>query len=208
LGIVLLVSAASLFGLVGNLQFIQKVVIVQQYKGAVSLWIPLALLAAARTWPAFPLQARQRSVHAFLVAAAAAVPAFLLRATVAAGVANLVSLAWAILLTIVLLHLWPEVQTRLSAAAVAVAIALGFAVSLSQRVLVDTVTPLLTMLGGLSGIYRLVEWGQLVYTWSGAATWSLADQILYYAVAPALNMLAAVGFVQVRQRMPTPQVGS
>jgi hypothetical protein len=198
LGLVLLISAASLFAIAGNLQYFQEVVVLQQYRGAVSLWIPMGLLVLVRAWPGGDPAVGPLAVRAFLVGALLAVAVFLTLASGAPGMAAAGAVAAVVVLAVYLVRRWPHAPSLLSGAAIGVAVALGFAVSLSQRVLVDLLPPLLGMPAVLFGIPALRSAAVAIRQWSDAALWQPSDRFLYYAAAPVLALGAAALAVRIR----------
>ncbi|MGQ0548222.1 MAG: hypothetical protein ACT4PY_00925 [Armatimonadota bacterium] len=201
LGVLLLVGASTLFGLAANLPEFQKSVILSEYLGAVSLWIPIGLLTLVRGWPAFPANARGRLITAFLIGVGLAVPGFLLRAGTAPGVATAVNVFAIVVVSMLLVCIWPQVRSPLPAAAVGLAAALGFAVSIHRRVLISLLSMMLTMIAGFTRDAPLYQAARrmLVQAFPGTSDelvllvpWHQADQLIYYGVAPALALGAAV----------------
>jgi hypothetical protein len=191
LGLVLLISAASLFAIAGNLQYFQEVVVLQQYRGAVSLWVPMGLLVLARGWPGLDPAVGGLAVSAFLSGALLAAFAFLILAAGAPGPAAAGAVAAVVVLAVFLVRRSPHATSPLSGAAVGLAVALGFAVSLSQRVVVDLLPPLLGIPAVLFGIPELRSGAVAIREWSDAALWRPSDRFLYYAAAPVLAAAAA-----------------
>lgn len=190
-GVVLLIGAASLFGLAAHLTYFQQVVILRQYRGAISLWIPMVLLLVLRSVPGFSPAESTRLIHAFVLGALVAVPAFLLRASGLWG-ADVVGLAAVVALALYLVRRWSEITAWLPSAAVGAAIAAGFAVSLSQRLLVYLLAELLSMSGAMSTVPVLTEAGKAVFDTIGTAVWRPVDGLVYYLIGPALAGAMAV----------------
>ena len=190
LGAVLLIDAASLFGLTSHLVVFQEEIVLNEYDGVVALCIPIALLSAARTWRLLPPEAIRRCQHAFGAGALVAVPAFLLRAAAPlAAVDVFIVVAVASLAAAFALHV-PRPSGARTAAALGCAVALGFAVSLSQRVLVDPLVDVLNMLGALFGIQVSRVAALQIRGWSQGAADLPPPALLYYAVAAAAIVAA------------------
>jgi len=204
LGAVLLIEAASVFGLASHLVVFQQEIVLNEYDGVVALCVPIALLAAVRSWRLLSPAAVRRCQHAFGIGALLAVPAFVLRAalpfpaTDAAIVAAVAALAMALVLRA------PDLGGHLAVAALGCATALGFAVSLAQRVIVDAVVDLLNMLGALSGVHASRDAAVQIRDWSQRAAEQPPGHVLYYlAVAAAVAAALALGAARPR-RDPVP----
>jgi len=203
LGMVLIICGASLFGLAANLKYFQESLVLNEYHGALSLGLPLGLLAAAATWPVLPPGVIRRCVAGFLLASVLAIPAFLLRAATGPWswpplIAGLVAF------TLFVGRLWPEIERPLAGAALGCATGLGFAVSISQRVFIDALWQLMTMIAAFSGIPGSREPAKVVQRWSVETVWSTPDQVAFLVAAPLLTMLAGALFATVK-RNPRPQ---
>ncbi|MHB8733494.1 MAG: hypothetical protein ACYDAB_17165, partial [bacterium] len=133
---VVLISAAALFGTSAHLADFQRYIVLNEYEGAVALSVPLALLAAVRTWPVVPAETVARAAAAFYWGAVLAVPAFLARAGVDGPAVGAAIVAAPALLGLVLVARWSEIRTPRAAAAVGCGTALGFVVAVTQPVLV------------------------------------------------------------------------
>jgi hypothetical protein len=199
LGVILLVSAATLFGLSADLKFFQQVVTLSQYKGAASLWIPVGLVTVLGAWPAFPVSARPRVLQAFLWGALLAVPCFVLRAALGPGPSDLIALSAAAGLGLLLVSRWREARGAIPAAAIAAAAALGLAVSMAQRLLVALLHPLLTMIAALGGPRVFQRAGNAAFDMVHGTGWRSADQLTYYVLGPAAAIGVAVLAARVRQ---------
>jgi len=204
LGAVLLIDAASVFGLASHLVVFQQEIVLNEYDGVIALCVPIALLAAVRSWQLLTPAAVRRCQHAFGIGALFAVPAFVLRAalpfpgTDAVIVAVLAALAMALVLRA------PDLRGHLAVAALGCATALGFAVSLAQRVIVDAVVDLLNMLGGLFGIVASRNAAVQIRDWSQRAADQPPGHLLYYlAVAAAVAGALALGAVRRRRDLVT-----
>lgn len=200
LGVILLVGAAALFGLSANLKYFQELVILSQYRGALALWMVVGLRELLAAWPAFSTDARRRAVDAFLFGALLAVPAFLIRAAAGEEVGNTVAIAALLVSALVLAARWPEVRRPLPAAVVGAAAALGFAASMSSRVVVALLHPLLYMLSALGAPLALKQAADVIFAWENDIPWHATDQWLYYAVLPVLAVLINVAFAWLRVR--------
>lgn len=188
LGTVLLIGAASFFGLAADSRFFQELVILQQYKGSISLWIPIGLLLALRSWPGFPPVARRRVLQGFFLGALVAVPAFLVRSAWIALPWTPVFLAAMALVTIALTRL-PELRGGIRAAAGGLAVAFGFAVSYTQLVLVELLQAVVMMVASVAGIPQIRgpirDAGVLIRDWISTVG-GTDDPRIYFALAPAL----------------------
>ncbi len=206
LGMVLIICGASLFGLAANLKYFQEVLILNEYDGALSLGLPLGLLAAAATWPVLPHGVIRKSVAAFVLASVLAVPAFLLRATTGPWTWPLL-IAGLVAFTLILASRWLEIERPFAGAALGCATGLGFAVSLSHRVFIDILWQLMTMLAAFSGIAGSREPAKAVQRWAQDTAWSTIDQVAFLVVAPLLTMLAGALFAAAN-RKPRPQAAT
>lgn len=200
LGVVLIICGASLFGLAANLPYFQEAIVLNEYHGALSLGLPLGLLAAVATWPVLPNGVVRKCVAAFLLTSLVAVPAFLLRAAIGPSVWPMLIAGLAVF-TVVLARRWDEIDRPLAGAALGCATGLGFAVVLSRhRVVVDSLWMLMKMLGSLSGIQGAGEPAAIVERWANETVWSPTDQLAFTVAAPLLTMLAGALFAAVNRK--------
>ncbi len=200
LGMVLIICGATLFGLTANLRYLQEELVLNEYLGALSLGLPLGLLAAAATWPVLPNGVIRRCVAAFVLTSIPAVAAFLLRAAVGPAVWPLL-IAGLFVFTLILARCWPEIDQPLAGAALGCATGLGFAVLLSQhRVITDGLSNLMSMVASYSGIPGARGPAQLVWDWSVNTAWSPTDRFMFLIAAPALTMLAGVGVAATKRK--------
>jgi hypothetical protein len=200
LGMVLTICGASLFGLSANLKYFQEAIVLNEYQGALSLGLPLGLLAAAGTWPLIPQGVIRRSVAAFLLASGLAIPAFLLRAATGPWVWPLL-IAGLVAFTLILARFWPEIDRLLAGAALGCATGMGFAVVLSQhRVFVDSLWILMSMVAAFSGVPGARGPAEVVQRWAFETVWRPADVIAFVVAAPLLTTLAGAVLAAVKQK--------
>ncbi len=202
LGVVLLVGASTLFGLAANILAFQKSVILNEYVGTVSLWIPIGLMTIVRGWPRFPKAALARVGPGFIWAAILAVPGFLLYADAGPGRAAAINVLAVAALSGLLVRRWRDVRSPLAGAVVGAAVGLGFAISIHRRVLIGVLSMLLTMIAGFTKDAPLHRAAQrmLVQAFPGTAAeldslvlWQAGDQFVYYVIGTILSAgIAAV----------------
>ena len=208
LGMVLTICGASLFGLSANLKYFQEAIVLNEYRGALSLGLPLGLLAAAGTWPMIPHGVIRRCVTGFLLASVVAIPAFLLRAASGPWIWPLL-IAGLVTFTVILARRWAEIDRPLEGAALGCATGLGFAVVLSQhRVFVDSLWILMSMLAAFTGIPGAREPVEVVKRWAVDTVWGRTDQIAFVVAAPLLTVLAGAVLAAVKRKSrPEPTTG-
>jgi hypothetical protein len=204
LGIVLIMGAAALFGFAANLKFFQQVVVLAQYRGALILCIPVAVLTLVDSRAIVPADARRRFGEAFVIGAIVGIPVFALRAVLGAEVANWGAVAGAAWLAIWLTRHWPQAATRLGAAGVAGAASFGLTVSVASRAIVILVPPLLTMAAALGGPSQLRHAAETIAGWTSSTGWSPRDQVFNFLVAPLSAVAVAIGTATVRSRSALP----
>ena len=183
---VVLISGAALFGTTAGLTDFQKYIILNEYQGAAALSIPLALLAGARMWPVLTPAALSRAVTAFYWGAVLAVPAFLLRAAALGTAAEVIAAAAPAGLAVYLLTRWTDARAPAAAAAVGAGAALGFMVSLTQRVLVGVLQDVVFMTALLLKNAPLRYAAVQIRDWQTAAITIPRDDGLLAAVAAIL----------------------
>jgi hypothetical protein len=132
------------------------------------------------------------------------VPVFLVRAAVGEELGNAVALAALLVSALVLAARWPEVRRPLPAAVVGAAAALGFAASMSSRVVVALLHPLLYMLSALGAPLALKQAADVIFAWENDIPWHATDQWLYYAVLPVLATVMNAAFAWLRVRTAAP----
>ncbi|MDR7421579.1 MAG: hypothetical protein QN159_03815 [Armatimonadota bacterium] len=203
LGVTLVVGAAALFGLSANLKFFQQVVVLSQYRGALALWMAVGLRELLLAWPAFSADAYRKAVDAFLGGALLAVPVFLLRAAAGEPAGHTGAVAAVLASATLAAMRWSDAGRPFLAAVVGLAAALGFAASLSSRVLVALAHPLLYMLSALGGPLALRRAADVIFAWQNDIPWRPVDQWLYYGVVPALAASCAATVAWLRGRWAT-----
>jgi hypothetical protein len=203
LGSVLLVASATLFGLAANLPSFQVLIALRQYEGALALGIPVLLLTVASHWSPFTPELRRRGILTFALGVAVSIPAFLARA---AGprpeLANPLSVTVALLLSVALISTWPVVQSPVGGGAIGAALSYGVAVGLSQRIFVDVLQSLLTVLAAVLGVRPVAEVAFQIRALADAAIWRPDDTRLFYFGLPvaAAVLGVAVGVILGRRR--------
>jgi hypothetical protein len=195
LGVVLLVGASTLFSLAANLVVYQQEIVLFEYLGTVSLWIPIVLMTIAHGLPGAPREAMARVAPAFVWAAVLAVPGFLLHANTAPSLAAGVNVAAAAVLAVVLVRRWREVRGAIPGAVIGAAVALGFAISIHRRVLIGMLSMMLTAIAGFTRDQPLRAAAQrmLFQAFPGRGAdldvlvpWQSRDTLVYYVVATLL----------------------
>jgi hypothetical protein len=191
LGVVLLVGASTLFSLAANLVVYQQEIVLFEYLGTVSLWIPIGLMTLAHDLPGLRREAMARVAPAFVWAAVLAVPGFLLHADIAPSLAAAVNIAAAAVLAVVLVRRWRDVRGAISGALIGAAVALGFAISLHRRVLIGVVSMMMTAIAGFTRDQPLRAAAQRIlyqaFPGRGAdldvfVPWQSRDTLVYYVV--------------------------
>jgi len=209
LGVVLLVGASTLFSLSANLVAFQQDVVVFEYLGTVSLWIPIGLITIARGWPGFPQTALARVGPAFVWAAVLAIPGFLLHADTGPWFAAAISVAAVALLAALLVWRWSDIRGAPAGAVVGAAVGLGFAISMHRRVLVGVVSMMLTAIAGFTRDQplRAAAHRMLVQAFPGGGAdldafvlWGPRDTVVYYVIGIILATgIAAAAAARGRQ---------
>jgi hypothetical protein len=192
LGMILLVGAAAMFGFAANLHFFQGAALLSQFKGAITLWMPVLLLTLARSWPAFPAEAGRRAVHAFAIGIVLAVPGLVLRSALPLPAVDGALIVAVIMIAVVLVARWSDVRTSVPSAAVGYALAHGFAASLSQDVLVPVLAGLLNVVGSLFLFDSVNALSVALFRIALEKPWGIMEQQLFYLTAPFATAMAAV----------------
>jgi hypothetical protein len=192
LGMILLVVAAALFGFAANLRFFQGAALLSQFKGAITLWVPVLLLTLARTWPAFPPAAGRRAIQAFAIGMAAAVPGLAARSAFPMPLTDVALIVAVVGVAVVLVARWADVRTPLPAAAVGYAMAYGFAASLSQDVLIPVLAGLLNVVGSLFLLDPLNTLSASLFQMALAKPWGAMEQQLFAVTMPFVTAMTAM----------------
>ena len=203
LGVILLASAATLFGIAASLEFFQTVVVVHQYLGAITLWTPMVLLVFAKAWPRIPARAVERFTSAFMIGILAALPIFLARAA-RVDVADYWIDVTAVLVLAWLVRRWPEAADPLVAGGIGAAVMFGMAVHLTTGIPTVFLNGLFVTLGALFGIPLFQTIAEAVLAVSRPPSPSATALFTYFWVAPiAAAVIAAAASRVLRPRAPS-----
>lgn len=208
---VVLISAAALFGTSAHLADFQRYIVLNEYEGAVALSVPLALLAAVRTWPVVPAGTVARAAAAFYWGAVLAVPAFVVRAGLSApgtlwltpwarAVVDAAVVAAPAALSLALVARWPDIRTPRAAAAIGCGAGLGFVVGVTQPVLAGVLQDFLQITAALTKNAPLHAAAIGLQRWLNAAASGSRDDRLFAVLAVGLAIAAAGATVSLIRR--------
>jgi hypothetical protein len=196
LGVILLAAAATLFGIAASLEFFQIVVVVNQYLGAITLWVPMVLLVFAKSWPRIPAGAVERFRSAFMIGILAVVPILLARAA-SLDVSDYWVVAAAALLIAWLVRRWPEADDPLVAGGVGAAVAFGMGVHLTTGIPTVFLNGLFITLSALFGVPLFQTIAQAILGVSRPPTPDDMMSFTYFWMLPAAAGVMAAAAARV-----------
>jgi hypothetical protein len=174
---------------------------VNQYLGAITLWIPMVLLVLARSWPRIPGHAVERFIAAFILGMLAGVPMFLARATGLDAPDSWI-IGIALLIVALLLRRWPEAADPLVAGGIGASVVFGLAVHAATGIPTVFLNGVFITLGALFGVQPFLTVADAIWRVSRPTTPDGAMLFSYFWMAPLVVGLVAAAGSRVLARLP------